>query len=51
MIHGLDLPLLLASDHRFKAVLKTERTVRFEYRPPDRKVLGGTLLDANYNTM
>ena len=31
--------------------MKTARTVGFEYRPPDRKVIGGTLLDANYNTV
>ena len=51
MIHGLDLPLSFASDPLFQDVFKTVRTVGFEYRPPARKVIGGTFLDTNYNTV
>ena len=49
MIHGLDLPLSFSSDPLFLAVLKTARTVGSEYRPPNRHIIGGALLDANYN--
>jgi hypothetical protein len=51
MIHGLDLSMPLASDSLFQAVLKTTRTVGSKYSSPNRKVVGSSLLDTNYNTM
>ena len=51
MIHGLDLPLSFASDPLFQAVLNTARTVGSQYRPPNRVIIGGALLDANYNSV
>ena len=51
MIHRLNLSLSFASDPLFQAVLNTARTVGSQYRPPDRVIIGGALLDANYNTV
>lgn len=50
MIHSCGLSFSLGSEPKFRLVLQIAKTVSSGYIPPQRKDIGGKLLDLNYDT-
>jgi hypothetical protein len=48
MIHSLGLPFSLASDRKFRHVIRLARGAGSTYVPPSRNLVAGELLDLNY---
>ena len=47
-IHAEGLPFAVAESPRLALIAKLAKNASLAYRPPDRKAVGGRLLDLNY---
>jgi hypothetical protein len=50
LLHSVGLTFSLSNDPKFKRVIKLAKTVSTSYVTPDRKAVGGALLELNYKT-